>query len=111
MANNFKNGGVSGVSINPSSPTSLYTATGVKSIVIELDIANTSTSAITVSAILFDSSANASYHIIKDAPLPSGSTIKVISGQKIVLDTSDEIRVYASSTSADAIISVLEDVS
>ena len=68
------------------------------------------TSAITASAVLYDSSANASYHIVKDAPLPSGSTIKVISGQKIVLNGDDEVRVYASAATADAIVSVLEDV-
>ena len=113
MANNFKNGGVSGVSTNPSSPTTLYTANNgsqINSIVIELDIANTGTSAITASAVLYDSSANASYHIVKDAPLPSGSTLKVISGQKVVLNGDDEVRVYASASTADAIVSVLEDV-
>jgi hypothetical protein len=113
MANNFKNGGVSGVSTNSGSPTTLYTAnngSAINSIVIELDIANTGTSAISASAVLYDSSAAASYHIVKNAPIPSGSTLKVISGQKVVLNGDDEIRVYATASTADAIISVLEDV-
>lgn len=113
MANNFKNGGVNGVSTNSASPTSLYTANNgspINSIVIELDIANTGTSAISASAVLYDSSATASYHIVKDAPIPSGATLKVISGQKVVLNGDDEVRVYASAATADAIVSVLEDV-
>jgi len=111
MANNFNNAGASGISTNSASPTTLYTSTGFKTIVIELDISNTGTNASSVTAILYDTSANTSYHIVKDAPLPSGSTIKVISGQKVVLNDGDEIRVYASAnSSADAIISLLEDV-
>ena len=113
MANNFKNGGTTGLSTNSSSPTTLYTAnngSAVNSIVIELDIANTGTSAITATALLYDSSATASYHIVKDAPIPSGSTLKVISGQKVVLNGDDQIRAYASANTADAIVSVLEDV-
>ncbi len=113
MANNFKNGGTTGLSTNSSSPTTLYTAnngSAVNSIVIELDIANTGTSAITATALLYDSSATASYHIVKDAPIPSGSTLKVISGQKVVLNGDDQIRAYASASTADAIVSVLEDV-
>lgn len=113
MANNFKNGGVSGVSTNSASPTTVYTAnngSAINSIVIELDIANTGTSAISASAILYDSSAATSYHIVKNAPIPSGSTLKIVSGQKVVLNGDDEIRVYASASTADAIISVLEDV-
>tara|TARA_A100001011_G_scaffold363778_1_gene413957 strand:- start:13 stop:360 length:348 start_codon:yes stop_codon:yes gene_type:complete len=114
MANNFKNGGTTGLSTNSSSPTTLYTANNgsqaVNSIVIELDIANTGTSAITATALLYDSSATASYHIVKNAPIPSGSTLKVISGQKVVLNGDDQIRAYASANTADAIVSVLEDV-
>jgi hypothetical protein len=110
MANNFNNAGISGVSTDPNSPSTVYTSTNIKSIVIELDIANTGTNATSVSALLYDSSASQAYHIVKDAPLPSGSTIKVISGQKVVLNSNDEIRVYAASATVDAIISILEDV-
>ena len=83
MANNFKSSGISGVGTSLGSASTLYTAaTGINSIVIELDIANTGTGATSASVIFEDSSANSTYHIIKNAPLPSGSTLKVISGQK-----------------------------
>ena len=55
--------------------------------------------------------------IIKDAPVPVGGTLKVISGQKLVLESltanvNDKIYAYASgANSCDVIASVLEDVS
>ena len=56
--------------------------------------------------------------IIKDAPVPVGGTLKVISGQKLVLEShaalivNDKIYAYSSGASAvDVIASVLEDVS
>ena len=55
--------------------------------------------------------------IIKDAPVPVGGTLKVISGQKLVLESltanvNDKIYAYTSgANSCDVIASVLEDVS
>ena len=55
--------------------------------------------------------------VVKDAPVPVGGTLKVISGQKLVLESaaaSSNDKLYAYCTSAndvDAIASVLEDVS
>ena len=55
--------------------------------------------------------------IIKDAPVPVGGTLKVISGQKLVLQSdssgvNDKIYAYSSGTNAcDVIASVLQDVS
>lgn len=114
MANNFKNAGASGVSTSSGSPTTIYTSnngTAVNSILIELDVANTGTSAVAASVLLYDTSASASYHIVKDAPIPAGSTMKVVSGQKIVLNGDDEIRVHATAATVDVVASILEDVS
>lgn len=116
MANNFKNAGVSGVSTNSASPTTVYTSydtvdsIAVNSILIELDVANTGTSAVSASVLLYDASATTSYHIVKDAPIPAGSTMKVVSGQKIVLNQNDEIRVYATAATVDVIASILQGV-
>ena len=55
--------------------------------------------------------------IVKDAPVPVGGALKVISGQKLVLQSdstgvNDKIYAYSSGTSAcDVIASVLQDVS
>ena len=55
--------------------------------------------------------------LIKDAPIPVGGTLKVISGQKIVMESAvaaanDKLYAYASgASSVDVIASVLQDVS
>ena len=55
--------------------------------------------------------------IVKDAPVPVGGALKVIAGQKVVLESAvaaanDKLYAYASgASSCDVIASVLEDVS
>jgi hypothetical protein len=106
MANDFK--GVQSVGV--TSVTTVYTAPANKdSIILELDIANTTASAVTASAEVLDSSASTDAFIVKDAPIPAGSSLQVISGQKVILETGDSIRVTASGA-CDVVCSILEDV-
>ena len=92
----------------------MYTSnngSAVNSILIELDIANTGTSAVTVTVLIRDSSASASYHLVKNAPVPVGSALKSsIWAQKIVLNGDDKIQVYASAATVDVVASILQDV-
>jgi len=113
MANNFKNAFATSVSTSSGSPTTVYTAnngSAVNSILIELDIANTSASGVTATVLIYDSSATTEYHIVKNAPIPAGGALKVVSGQKIVLNGDDQVRVYASAATVDVVASILEDV-
>ncbi len=106
MANDFK--GVQSVGV--TSAATVYTAPASKdSIILELDIANTTASAVTASAEVLDSSASTDAYIVKDAPIPTGSSLQVISGQKVILETGDSIRVTASGA-CDVVCSILEDV-
>lgn len=106
MANDFK--GVQSVGV--TSVTTVYTAPASKdSIILELDIANTTAAAVTASAEVLDSSASTDAYIVKDAPIPAGSSLQVISGQKVILETGDSIRVTASDA-CDVVCSILEDV-
>lgn len=108
MANNFKNAILNNVG---TTPVTLYTSTGVKSVVIELDVANVANAGITIDVTLRDSSANMTVNLIKSAPIPVGATLQVISGQKIVLEQGDFIQVSSSlASSADVIASILQDV-
>ena len=51
-------------------------------------------------------------YVVRDAPIPIGGALKVIAGQKLVLDEQDKLYCTASSAnSVDAIASILEDVS
>lgn len=114
MANNFKNAFATSVSTSSGSPTDVYTAnngSACNSILIELDVANTGTSAVQVSILVRDSSASASFHIVKNAPIPVGSSLKVVSGQKVVLNGNDKVQIYATANTVDVVASILEDVS
>ena len=201
MANNFKNAFASIVTAgefyqstgsatdNHTGPQAVYTAnngsSGVNSILVELDAANTGTAGITVTAFVQDTSstlgsitsiasssdiatvttgsahglkvgmyvnvtgsstnfvngmykvasvpstttftyaqnsgaANGSaagtiviykaYHIVKDAPVPSGSTLKIVDGQNVVLNSNDKVIAYASAGTVDVIAGVLQEV-
>ena len=51
-------------------------------------------------------------YIVRDAPIPIGGALKVIAGQKLVLDAQDSMIIHSSSASSvDAIASILQDVS
>ena len=50
------------------------------------------------------------YHIVKDAPVPSGATLKVVAGQKVVLNSNDKVIAYASGANCDIIAGILQDV-
>tara|TARA_Y100001937_G_C7062796_1_gene304568 strand:- start:710 stop:1048 length:339 start_codon:yes stop_codon:yes gene_type:complete len=111
MANDFKKGFVSGMSGSSGSPSTLYTVPSSKtSVLIELDCCNTSNASQTVTAIL-SHGGSTDVHLVKNVPIPAGSTLKVISGQKIVAEQNDVVKVFASNASSvDAVLSILEDV-
>lgn len=51
-------------------------------------------------------------YVVRDAPIPIGGALKVIAGQKLVLEATDSMIIHASAgNSIDAIASILEDVS
>ncbi len=199
MANNFVNGFASIVtagefyqsnaSDTSTGPQTVYTAnngsSGVNSILIELDAANTGSAGITVSAFIQDTSATLgtvssiasssdvatvttasahglkvgqyvnvtgsstnfvngvykvasvpsattftyaqnsgaangsaggtiliykAYHIVKDAPVPASSTLKIVAGQKIVLNSNDKVIAYASAATCDIVAGILQEV-
>jgi hypothetical protein len=106
--NTFTNALVKGVG---TTPVTVYTPPATKkSIVIEVDIANTSfTTGITVDVYITKSAVN--YYIGKNLPIPMGGSLQVVSGQKIVLMATDTLTVVSSvAASADIITSILEDI-
>ena len=121
MANDFKR--FTEPSVNTSagaSATSVYEvpSTGgqaMESIGIGITLSNKSTSSVTASVFLDNYDGVNDVYIVKDATIPVGSSLEVMSGNKIVLQgdgtTNDAIKVSASSSNAlDATVSVLEDV-
>lgn len=100
MANTFKN--YTSASVG-TSPVTVYTVpASTTSVTIGLTIANTTASQITVDVQC------AGVYVVKDAPIPAGAALSVLDG-KIILETTDTVVVTSdTATSADVILSVLE---
>ena len=123
MANDFKSFSKTNIAIDSGTYSTLYTvpysAADVEAILLEVDIANTTSSDITVDCKLNKNSGGTGgtddIFIIKGAPLPAGGALKVVSGQKIVMMSTstgaDTVTVAASvANSADCIVSLLDGV-
>jgi hypothetical protein len=87
----------------------------MESIVIGITLANKTSAGVTASVFLDNFSGSNDVYIVKDATIPAGSSLEVMSGNKIVVQgngsANDVIRVSSgTATAVDATISVLEDV-
>ena len=51
------------------------------------------------------------YHIVKDVSIPANSTLKIVSGQKIILNANDKLYAYASGATCYVIAGILQEVS
>ena len=111
MANDFKNAIAQNAS---TSGTVIYTTPATKtSIMLELDVANTTQNVVEGSVEVLDSSVSSTAlrYLVKNAPVPSGGSLMVIAGQKIVLEAGDKVRVTASAANVlDVVAAILEDV-
>ena len=48
-------------------------------------------------------------YLIKNAPVPAGSSLEIISGSKIIMEANDKLRIRAGTTNAiDATVSYLD---
>ena len=108
MANTFKLKTKAGV----TTLATVYTVPGsTTAIVLGLMIGNTTSSAITstvtVSSDTSDTETNADVELITTAPIPVNSSLEIMSGNKIVLQTTDLLRVYGSGA-VDVCLSIME---
>tara|TARA_R110000803_G_scaffold76882_1_gene141676 strand:- start:398 stop:706 length:309 start_codon:yes stop_codon:yes gene_type:complete len=100
MANTFKN--YVSASVGTSAVTVYTVPSSTTSVVIGLNVANRSASQITADVQL------GSTYIIKAVPIPVASSLSVLDG-KIIMETTETLVVTSSaSSSADVILSVLE---
>lgn len=93
--------------------TTIYTApSGKTSYIIECDVASTGNSGVQTSIRVNDVSTSNVAHVVKGAPVPVGSAIQIIDGQKLVLEAGDfiEVKCDTSGSTVDVIISLIEDV-
>jgi hypothetical protein len=89
--------------------TGVYTVpAATTTTVIGITLANTSGSSINVGVGVSRVSAD-SVKLLKDAPIPQGSTLEFMQGNKIVLEATDTITVVSDTASSlDASITILE---
>jgi len=122
MANDFKRYTKANVTTSTgTSADAVYTvpSTGsvaMETVVIGIYLSNTSSVGVTTSVFL-DALGGSSddIYLVKDATVPAGSSLEVISGGKLVVQgngtANDIIKVSCgTATSLDALVSVLEDV-
>jgi len=122
MANDFKRFTKPDVGTSTgASSDAVYTvpagsgSSALESIVIGITLANKATTGITADVFLDNYDGSNDVYIVKGASIPAGSSLEIMSGNKIVVQnngtTGDVIRVSSSAaTSLDATVTVLEDV-
>jgi hypothetical protein len=114
MANTFKLKTKTGV--NGAALTAVYTVpSSTTAVIIGLTIANIKGASITADAQIVTASSSGEnaddVYIVKDVPLPAGSSIEVMSGNKIILEAGDIVKASGSNASgadADVILSIME---
>ena len=117
MANTFKIKTNDAMPTSAGTPLTLYTVPGsTTTVVLGLMLCNVHTSQVTVDVQIVsdtsDTETNSTVFAVKDAPIPVGGALKVIAGQKLVLEATDKLFAWCSSANnVDVVCSMLEDVS
>jgi hypothetical protein len=106
MANTFKVVNFAAEPNASGTPYVMYTAaSGTTTIVLSLVLSNIHTSQVTATVNLVsdtagravnNNTANGTSIIIKDAPIPVGSSLELMAGNKVVLETTDQITIDCS---------------
>ena len=111
MANTFK---LKTKAAIDTSLVAIYTVPAdTRTIVLGLTIANRQGGSVTADAQIVTASSSGEnaddVYIIKSVPLPAGSSIEVMAGNKLVLEAGDVVKVKGSVTNAvDALLSIME---
>ena len=111
MAQDFENTLQRNISDNSGSATVLRAAANSDDAIIGIRCANTSGTSVNVT--VYVKNGSDTYHIIKDAPIPTGGSLELIDGgSKVVLQSGDSVEAVASAASSvDIITSVVDTIS
>ena len=104
MANTFKVVSHDVMPASSGTPEDLYTTPGsTTTIVLGMVLANVHTSQVTASVKLVSDTSgggraatNTTTFLLKDAPIPVGPSLEFLSGNKVVLETTDKIQIDCS---------------
>ena len=114
MANTFKSKTNDAMATSAGTPLTLYTVpSSTTTIVLGLMLCNVDTSQrlvdVHIESNTSDNESNANVHAIKDAPIPAGSTLEVMAGNKVVLQETDVLKIDCDvAAKIDATLSIME---
>ena len=114
MANTFKIKSNAAMPATAGTPLTLYTCPGSTStVVLGLLLCNIDTSQRTVDVKIEsdpnDTENNETVFLVKDAPVPAGSTLELLAGNKVVLQATDVMKIDCDVASKiDATLSIME---
>ncbi len=113
MANTFKL--KTKANVDASLVTVYTTPNSTTSVIIGLTISNVKGSSITADAKIITAASSGEngddVHVVKDIPLPAGSSVEIMAGNKIILNAGDIVKASGSNSSgndADIILSIME---
>ena len=116
MANTFKVVTNDAMPTSASTPLTLYTVpSSTTTVVLGLILCNVHTTAVTASVKLTSSTAgsnpntNSDVMVAKDVDIPAGSSLDLISGSKLIMQTTDDLQIDCSvSGKIDGSLSIME---
>ena len=114
MANTFKVKTNDAMPSSAGTPLTLYTVpSSTTTVILGLMLCNVHTSQVTASVQLVsdtsDTETNANVLLVKDIPIPVGSTVELLSGNKVVMQTTDVLKIDCSvAGKIDAALSIME---
>ena len=114
MANTFKIKTNDAMPTSAGTPLTLYTVpSSTTTIVLGLMLCNVDTSQrlvdVHIESNTSDNESNANVHAIKDAPIPAGSTLEVMAGNKVLLQETDVLKIDCDvAAKIDATLSIME---
>lgn len=110
MANTFKLVNNAVMSTTANQTDALYTVpSSTTTIILGLTLCNVHTAQVSATVEIVDSSASITSTVIKDAPIPVGGSLEIMSGNKIVVETTDVVKVSSSiADKISATMSIME---
>ena len=114
MANTFKVKTNGAMPSSAGTPLTLYTVPSTTTAVgLSLTLCNIHTAAVTASVQLVsdtsDTETNANVELVTNAPIPAGGSLETLGGGKLVLQTTDVLKVTSDTASSiDATLSIME---
>jgi len=110
MANTFKLVNNAVMSTTADVTDALYTVpSSTTTIILGLTLCNVHTAQVSATVEIVDTSASVTSTVIKNAPIPVGGSLEIMSGNKIVVETTDIVKVSSSiADKISATMSIME---